>query len=215
MSTAYFDIAFTPAVQAMQTAMGSRLGYARLDNARPKVDGATLSKSAPLSDSLTAREAQFIEARDGFYQATVSETGWPYVQYRGGSKGFLKVLDPQTLAYADFRGNTQYISVGNVLSNDKLAIFLMDYAQQQRLKIFGRVRVVAANDDPDLMSRLSTPGYPARIERALVIDVQAFDWNCPPHITPRYTAAEYAQANNAQANNALAQARGSERRHEG
>ena len=114
----------------------------------------------------------------------------------------------------------QYISVGNVLSNDKLAIFLMDYAQQQRLKIFGRVRVVAANDDPDLMSRLSTPGYPARIERALVIDVQAFDWNCPQHITPRYTAAEYAQANNAQANNArtinaqannaLAQARGSE-----
>ncbi len=178
MSRAYSDIAFTPAVRAVQTRMGSRSAYAPLDR--------TLDKR----DALTGEEVEFIQERDGFYQATVSESGWPYVQYRGGPAGFLKVLDAKTLAYADFRGNVQYISVGNLTGNDRVSIFLMDYANQRRLKILGRVRLVDAGEDAALMARLKMPDYPARIERALVITIEGYDWNCPQHITPRFTEDE-------------------------
>ncbi len=178
MGRAYSDIAFTPAVRAVQTRMGSRSVYAPLDRASDR------------RDALTADEVAFIHERDGFYQATVGESGWPYVQYRGGPVGFLKVLDAKTIAYADFRGNVQYISVGNLSGNDRVSIFLMDYANQRRLKILGRVRLVDAHDDAPLMARLKMPGYPARIERAMVITLEGYDWNCPQHITPRFTTEE-------------------------
>ncbi len=182
MGRAFSDIAFTPTVRAMQTRMGSRSIYAPQDHTRDR------------RDALTSGEVDFIEGRDGFYQATVSESGWPYVQFRGGPTGFLKVLDARTIGYADFRGNVQYISVGNLQGNDRVAIILMDYAHRRRLKILGRVRLVDAADDPALMSRLELPGYQARVERAFVITIEGYDWNCPQHITPRFTEAEIEAA---------------------
>ena len=178
MSRAYADIAFTPTVRAMQTRMGTRAGYAPLDHTDDR------------RDALTEAEAEFIRERDGFYQATVSETGWPYVQFRGGPAGFLKVLDSKTIGYADFRGNVQYVSVGNLQGNDRVSIILLDYANKRRLKILGRVRLVGKSEDPALIARLESPHYDARVERAVVISIEAYDWNCPQHITPRFTEAE-------------------------
>ena len=182
MSRAYYDIAFTPAVRAMQTRMGSRSTYAPLDGTDNR------------RDELTADEAQFIQERDGFYQASVSESGWPYVQFRGGPAGFLKVLDSKTIGYADFRGNVQYISVGNLQGNDRVALMLMDYANQRRLKIMGRARLIDRSTDPALIARLEMPRYRANIERAVIITVEGYDWNCPQHITPRFTEAEIEAA---------------------
>jgi hypothetical protein len=181
MGRAYSDIAFTPAVRAVQTRMGTRSMYAALD------------RTGDRRDALTADEVEFIEERDAFYQATVSESGWPYVQHRGGPPGFLKVLDAKTIGYADFRGNVQYISVGNLQGNDRVSILLMDYANQRRLKILGRARLVDAKTDPALIARLRMPSDltgSARVERAVVITVEGYDWNCPQHITPRFTKAE-------------------------
>jgi predicted pyridoxine 5'-phosphate oxidase superfamily flavin-nucleotide-binding protein len=182
MSRAYADIAFTTAVRACQTEMGSRHAYEALD------------RSPDRRDTLSAEEADFIHARDGFYQASVSETGWPYVQYRGGPPGFLQVLDGKTMAYADFRGNRQYISTGNLLGNDRIALFLMDYANQRRLKIMGRVCQVSEDEALRLLPRLQQPNYPAPIERVVKISVEAYDWNCPKHITPRFTESEIVAA---------------------
>jgi uncharacterized protein len=182
MSRAFSDIAFTPAVRAVQTRMGSRAAYARLDRA----DDARAA--------LTAEESAFIAACDGFYQATVSETGWPYVQFRGGPAGFLQVLDAKTLGYADFRGNVQYVSVGNLAGDARVSLLLMDHAHRRRLKILGRARVVEPGEDPALIARLTPPDYPARVQRAVIITVEAFDWNCPQHITPRFTTAEIEAA---------------------
>ena len=184
MGRAYSDIAFTPAVRAMQSRMGTRSMYAALDRTNDR------------RDALTADEVKFIHERDTFYQATVSESGWPYVQHRGGPAGFLKVLDAKTIGYADFRGNVQYISVGNLQGNDRVSILLMDYANQRRLKILGRVQLVDAKADPALIARLQTPlelTGNARIERAVIISVEGYDWNCPQHITPRFTKAEIAE----------------------
>jgi ferredoxin-NADP reductase/predicted pyridoxine 5'-phosphate oxidase superfamily flavin-nucleotide-binding protein len=181
MGRAYTDIAFTPAVRAMQTRMGTRSVYAALDRTDER------------RDALTADEIQFIHERDAFYQATVGESGWPYVQHRGGPAGFLKVLDAKTLGYADFRGNVQYISVGNLQGNDRVSILLMDYANQRRLKILGRARLVDVKADPALIARLQVAGDltgSTRIERAVIISVEGYDWNCPKHITPRFTEAE-------------------------
>ena len=182
MSRAYTDIAFTPAVRAMQTRMGTRARYEPLDHTGDR------------RDALTEVEAEFIHERDGFYQATVSETGWPYVQFRGGPAGFLKVLDGNTIGYADFRGNVQYISAGNLQGNDRVSIILMDYANRRRLKILGRARLVGASEEPALIARLEPPRYRARVERAVIIAVEGYDWNCPQHITPRFTEAEIAAA---------------------
>ncbi|MEO8384822.1 MAG: pyridoxamine 5'-phosphate oxidase family protein [Betaproteobacteria bacterium] len=181
MPHAYANIAFTPAVRDVQSRMGSRESYARFSAAHDK------------NNRIGAREAEFIAARDSFYQATVSETGWPYVQFRGGPAGFLKVLDAQTLGYADFRGNMQYVSVGNLTKNNRVSIILMDYANRERLKILGRVRIVELDDDPAILTKLESPTYRARVQRGVVIDVEAFDWNCPQHITPRFTEAEISQ----------------------
>ena len=185
MGRAYSDIAFTSAVRAMQTRMGTRGVYSELD------------RTTDRRDALTAAEAEFIHERDAFYQATVGETGWPYVQHRGGPAGFLKVLDAKTIGYADFRGNVQYISVGNLQGNDRVSILLMDYANQRRLKILGRARLVDAKSDPALIARLQMPGRmtgDARVERAVVISVEGYDWNCPQHITPRFTELEIEES---------------------
>ncbi|HSI61043.1 MAG TPA: pyridoxamine 5'-phosphate oxidase family protein [Ideonella sp.] len=182
MSHAFADIAFTPTVRRLQTQHGSRAAYARLD------------QGEPTRHALTADEVDFIEARDGFHQATVSETGWPYVQFRGGPAGFLKVRDAHTIAYADFRGNRQYISAGNLATDDRVALILMDQAQQRRLKILGRARRVSLEEDPALVAALQVPGYKAQADGAVVISVEGYDWNCPQHITPRFTEAEINQA---------------------
>lgn len=178
MGRAFSDITFTPNVRAMQERMGSREQYEGFD------------LMANRADRLGRMEAEFIARADHFYQATVNETGWPYVQHRGGPAGFLKILDPKTIAFADFRGNVQYLSVGNLQKDDRISIIVMDYANQRRLKLIGRVRLVEAADDAELIERLRTPGYAARIERAFVITVEGYDWNCPQHITPRFTESE-------------------------
>ncbi|MGP4687876.1 pyridoxamine 5'-phosphate oxidase family protein [Agrobacterium pusense] len=179
----YLDIATTPSVAAAQDKYGSAEQWARIA-ARGGVDETTRGQR------LSPAEAGFIGERDGFYLASVSETGWPYVQYRGGPAGFLTVLEPALLGFGDFRGNRQYITTGNVTANDRVSLFLMDYAHRQRLKIFGRIRIIDAADDPSLAERLTVPDYSARVERLVLIGVEAFDWNCPQHITPRFTLAE-------------------------
>jgi len=189
MARRFAEIAFTPSVKAAQVRYGSREANSRFEEPEDDGDGAPAA-----GDRLGPREAAFVEARDGFYQATVSETGWPYVQFRGGPPGFLKVLDDRTLGYADFRGNLQYLSVGNLAVDDRVALILMDYARRKRLKIWARARLVDVADDPALAGRLAVPGYPARVERAVVLTVEAIDWNCPQHITPRFTEAEVRQA---------------------
>ena len=178
MSARFAELAFTPAVKRLQERHGSRAAYAR----REAADGA--------SDPLGPEEAAFIGERDSFYMATVSETGWPYLQHRGGPKGFLKVLDARTLAFADFRGNRQYVSAGNLEGNDRVALILVDYARRLRFKVLGRARVIDAPDDPGLMDSLRDSGYRVRVERGVVIRVEAFDWNCPQHITPRFSEQE-------------------------
>ena len=180
MSARFAKIAFTPGVQELQERGGSHSHYARHAAAGFE------------KDPLGPNEAEFIGERDSFYIATVSETGWPYVQHRGGPKGLLKVVDAHTLAFADFRGNVQYVSMGNLGANDKVSLILMDYANKTRLKVLGRARIVEAADDATLIESLRQGGYRARIERAVVIEVEGFDWNCPQHITPRYSETEFA-----------------------
>jgi predicted pyridoxine 5'-phosphate oxidase superfamily flavin-nucleotide-binding protein len=172
------DIAFTAAVKAAQTRNGSRAGYARMEDKRG------------WADSVTADLAGFIETRDSFYLGTASADGQPYIQHRGGPPGFLKVIDEHTLAFADFGGNRQFISTGNLSENDKAYIFLMDYPKRRRIKIWGRARVV--EDDPALTERLAERAYNGRPERAIVFDIAAWDVNCPQHITRRFDEDEIA-----------------------
>ncbi len=177
MGHKFAEIAFTPNVKMMQELNGSRRSYARME------EGDTHH------NVLGPVEADFIAARDSFYMATVSETGWPYIQHRGGPTGFLRVLDEKTVGLADFRGNRQYVSIGNLQTDNRVALFLMDYPNRTRLKIFGRARVVDT-DEHQTLQRLSIADYKALIERGLLVSVEAFDWNCPQHITQRYTLAE-------------------------
>lgn len=146
------------------------------------------------SEAFTEREAAFIAARDSFYLASVSQTGWPYIQHRGGPPGFLRVLDTTTLGFADYRGNRQYLSLGNIADDDRVALFLMDYPYRRRLKILAHMRAHDLAADPALAARLATPGYRAVAERGFTLRLEAFDWNCPQHILPRYTAAELEAA---------------------
>ncbi len=178
MSEFNSDIAFSPAVKRIQEAKGSRKGYAKMEEKGGWQD--------VISDDLVG----FIAERDSFYLGTASADGQPYIQHRGGKPGFLKVLDEKTLAFADFKGNRQYISSGNLSENDKAYIFLMDYANRRRIKIWGRARVV---DDPEQMKRLADPDYSATPEQAIFFDVSAWDVNCPQHITPRYSEQQVAE----------------------
>ncbi len=180
MTQSTSDLAFTPAVKAWQERLGSRAGYARMAEKRD------------WRDSVTPELKAFLAERDSFYLATASAEGRPYIQHRGGPAGFLKVLDDKHLAFADFGGNKQYISAGNLSENDRASIFLMDYAGRQRIKLWGRAWVV--EDDADLLERLADPGYRAKPERAVVFEIEAWDVNCPQHITPRYTQDQLAPA---------------------
>jgi predicted pyridoxine 5'-phosphate oxidase superfamily flavin-nucleotide-binding protein len=146
------------------------------------------------SEAFTADEAAFIAARDSFYMASVSQTGWPYVQYRGGPIGFLKVIDDVTLAFADFRGNRQYISVGNLDANDRVALILVDYPRRARLKILAHAERLPLDQNPALLAQVSDPGYRAKPERIFRLRLAAFDWNCPQHIVPRFTETEITRA---------------------
>lgn len=181
MSYGFMNIASTPSVRAAQAAMGADHLWQDFEGHRE-------------FDRFTDNEAAFIAERDSFYMATVSETGWPYVQHRGGARGFLKVVDDRTLAFADYRGNRQYISTGNLAADDRACLFLMDYAGRARLKIYAHVEAVALDADAALTQRVTVPDYKARLERIFRVRLEAFDWNCPQHITPRFTQQEVAEA---------------------
>jgi predicted pyridoxine 5'-phosphate oxidase superfamily flavin-nucleotide-binding protein len=181
MAHHFAELMFTDGVKAEQESYGSR---ARLQR---------FSEMAGPNDELSSREASFIAERDTFYLATVNDDGWPYVQHRGGPPGFLRVLGPKKLAYADFRGNTQLVSVGNVTTNDRVSLILMDYPNRKRLKILGHMRVENAKDVPAKdLAEVELPDYRALVERVVYIEVAAFDWNCPQYITQRYTESEWA-----------------------
>ena len=177
MPYGFLDIASTPGVRAAQEANGSGEFWAGFDGDRA-------------FDRFTPAEAAFIAERDSFYMATISESGWPYIQHRGGPPGFIRVLDEKTLAIPDFRGNRQYISTGNLATNDRAALILMDYPHRRRLKLYAHVEAKDLAADPKLAAKLALPGYRAKVERGLVIHLAAFDWNCPQHITPRFSEAE-------------------------
>jgi hypothetical protein len=183
MSRRFADIAFTPAVRELQERYGSRARYAQMQ-----------ARGGP-DDTLGPRETEYLAQADSFYLATVGEAGWPYVQHRGGAPGFFKVLSPTQLGFADFRGNLQYVSAGNVARDDRASIIVMDYMQRRRLKLLGRLRFIAvAEADPALVRRVELPGYRARVERVALFDVVAFDWNCPQHITQRFTVEQVEAA---------------------
>jgi uncharacterized protein len=177
MGHKFAEIAFTPVIRDIQAVRGSREAYARMDG------------GAPYNHVLGEREASFIAARDSFYMASVSESGWPYVQHRGGPAGFMKVLGERTIGFADYSGNRQYVSFGNVSSDDRVSLFFMDYPNRRRLKMLGRVRVIDPRA-PEFPRGLIDDDYTVQVERGFIIDVEAFDWNCPQHITPRFTEAE-------------------------
>jgi predicted pyridoxine 5'-phosphate oxidase superfamily flavin-nucleotide-binding protein len=181
MGYGFLDIAVTPAVRAVQVERGVDHVWQDFKGHRE-------------FDHFGEDEAAFIESRDSFYMATVSETGWPYIQHRGGPRGFLKLIDDQTLAFADYRGNLQYISAGNLSADSRVCLFLMDYAHKARLKIYARVEKVNLEDDPVLTELVTPRGYKAKPERVFRLHLESFDWNCPQHITPRFTEGEIAQA---------------------
>jgi predicted pyridoxine 5'-phosphate oxidase superfamily flavin-nucleotide-binding protein len=185
MSKHYGAIAFTDDVRAVQGEHGSAEFYWRKLAA---------GQAAPGADPLTDDEKDYLSERDGFFLASVSATGWPDVQFRGGKPGFIHTIDDHTIGWADFRGNLQYISTGNVAGDDRVAIIALDYAHQRRLKIFGHARIVTADEDPELLTSLVDDTYDAVVERAVLVDVEAYDWNCQQHITPRFTAAELGPA---------------------
>jgi len=177
-TTSTSDIAFTPTVKAIQERRGSRHAYARME------------ANGGWEDRVTPDLAAFIAERDSFFVATANAQGQPYIQHRGGPRGFLRVVDERTLAFADYRGNRQYITLGNLAENERAFLFLIDYARRRRIKIWGRARVVA--DDPALLARLMPEGYKAKPEQGIVFDIEAWDANCPQHIPQLFAADEVA-----------------------
>ncbi len=182
MSSHFGSLVFTPLVKALQEKYGSRRQYARTE----------AGVSSP--DRLGSEEQAFIAEQDSFYMATVGASGWPYVQHRGGLKGFLKVIDDRTIAFADFRGNKQFVSTGNLGSDDRVALIMVDYPSRSRLKILGHAEIFEGAGGREWIERLRDPRDKSVIERAYVIRVEAFDWNCPQHITPRFTAEQIQEA---------------------
>jgi predicted pyridoxine 5'-phosphate oxidase superfamily flavin-nucleotide-binding protein len=175
MADKFMQLVLTPAVQQAQDKYFGRH---------------QIAENAPETDPLTRSEAYFIASRDSFYMATVSETGWPYVQHRGGPAGFVKVLGPNLIGFADFKGNRQLISTGNLDMTDRVALFMMDYPQRTRLKLLGHARVLSARENPELADQLAPEGLRGKVERLFIIQVISYDWNCPQYITPRFTATE-------------------------
>jgi uncharacterized protein len=182
MTKSFGSLVFTPVVKALQERYGSRKQYARMEEFGHSPGG------------LGPEEREFLSERDSFYMATLGETGWPYVQHRGGPKGFLKVIDERTIAFADFRGNRQYISTGNLMTDNRVALILVDYPRQLRLKILGRVEIFEGEKANDWLAKVRDPQYRATPERVYVIHVEAFDWNCQQHIIPRFTEEEIREA---------------------
>lgn len=181
MPYGFLDIAITPSVKAVQTQMGADHLWQDFTGERA-------------FNQFTDDARAFISSRDSFYMASVSETGWPYVQHRGGPRGFLKVVDSRTLAFADYRGNRQYITTGNLAADDRACLFLMDYPRRARLKIYAHVETLGVDDDPALTALVTMPEYKAKVERIFRLRLEAFDWNCPQHITPRFTEAEIRES---------------------
>ena len=181
MGHKFAELAFTDAVKNFQSEQGSRKSYARMET------------GDDYNNILGPNEAQFIAARDSFYMATVSETGWPYVQHRGGPTGFVKIIDGKTLGFGDFRGNRQYVSAGNLRQNDRVSLFFMDYPNKTRLKLLGRVRTLDPSEHGNLQKLSLDDRHQARTERGFLISIEAFDWNCPQYITPRFTRSEVDQ----------------------
>ena len=179
MTAKYLQTLLSPAARALQNEDGSREIY---ENMEARSDGS--------DDRLTEREINFLEARDSFYMASVTEDGWPYVQHRGGPKGFLKALSDRQIGFADFKGNRQFMSAGNLTANSRVSLILVDYPARRRLKIAGHARVLLFSEAPDIVAQLALPGTENEAQGAMVIDVTAFDWNCPKYITPRWTAEE-------------------------
>ena len=179
MAGRFLETYFTPKVLAAQQHY-----FGRAQNLPPQ----------PERDALTSDERAFIETRDAFYMATVSENGWPYIQHRGGKPGFLRVVSPMQLAFADYKGNRQLLSTGNLAASDRVSLFLMDYPRRERLKILGHARVEDAREHPDLVAQFAEPEARGLVERVFLVEVVSFDWNCPKYITPRYTAAEVEEA---------------------
>ncbi|WP_431210333.1 pyridoxamine 5'-phosphate oxidase family protein [Puia sp. P3] len=177
----YERLAFTDAIKKLQETHGSRVAYAKMEQ-------------GDRTDGLTEAEMGFISSRDSFYLGSIGENGYPYIQHRGGPKGFLVVLDSHTLGMVDFSGNKQYISVGNVLTNPRVSLFLMDYPLRARLKMYARMEIVEIADDPELYRRLTPGDYKYKGERILLFSVEAYSWNCPQHITPRYSVGEIEAA---------------------
>jgi len=181
MSYGFLDIAVTPSVRAAQAKMGVDHLWQDFKGHRD-------------FGRFTENEAAFIAERDSFYIATVSETGWPYVQHRGGPRGFLKLVDDRTLAFADYRGNRQYISTGNLAADGRVCLFLMDYVRRARLKVYARAEILALDDAAALTELVTVPDYKATLERVFRLRLETFDWNCPQHITPRFTDREITEA---------------------
>lgn len=177
----YASLAFTDPIKDMQEKLGSRKSYARLEN-RSYVEG------------LTENEIAFIADRDSFYMATIGENGYPYIQHRGGPKGFIKVLDANSVGIIDYKGNAQYISVGNIITHNQVALIMVDYPTRTRLKLYAQARIVELKDDPALYAKLDMGGDEIRPERMMVFDIDAYDWNCHQHITPRYSIEEINKA---------------------
>ena len=175
MAATFLHTMFGPGARALQEAAGSRAAYARME------------AQAADTDALTERETAFIAARDSFYMASVSEDGWPYVQHRGGPAGFLRQIAGNRIGFADFAGNRQYLSAANLAADDRVSLLLMDYPNRRRLKLIGHAH---RSDDPADIAALMVPDYAAEPERAFIIEIVGFDWNCPQHITPRFTEAE-------------------------
>ena len=189
----------TKKIQAARAMMTSKfLDLTVTDSVRKAQDHyygkSTNVAGAPDQDALTEDEKEFIRSRDSFYMATVTETGWPYLQHRGGAPGFLRVVGPNLLAFADYKGNRQMLSTGNVAANDRVTLFLMDYPSRNRLKIMGHARVEDARAHPELIAQFAEPAMQKLVERIFFIEVVGFNWNCSQYITPRYTAAEVKEA---------------------
>jgi uncharacterized protein len=181
MAKNFASLAFTDAVKALQEKNGSRSGYARMEQ-QTYVDG------------LTKNEIDFISQRDSFYMASIGENGFPYIQHRGGPKGFVKVLDEKRIGFIDFKGNMQYISAGNIETNKNVSLVMVDYPARARLKIYAKAEIIELKDNPALYDSLDLKEYKFRPERMMVLHIEAYDWNCPQHITPRYTVEEIEAA---------------------
>ncbi len=181
MAKNFGEIAFTDAVKKLQEKYGSRNSYSRMEKFN-------------VIDGLTDSEISFIQNQDSFYLASIGSNNFPYIQHRGGPKGFLKILDANRIGFIDFTGNKQYVTVGNMATNNNVSLIMVDYPSKSRLKIYAKSEIVELKDNPSLYEKLNLKNYKFRPERMLILNIEAYDWNCPQHITPRYTVKEIEQA---------------------